>query len=186
VQELRTRRAHITSAEPPTLGLALRSLEFAGQLGDDELAQLAARSEYRHHDAGRVLLAEGAVSDAFYVIAGGLVDSNVLLPDGSRRRLETLGPGSYFGLTAMLTTEPSFEEFIAKSDVTLIRVDLEALRPFVETRPELKEKLVQLVKARWDLAEAAQAQSRRRSRRLTLRDIRIGIERRLHQPRDSR
>jgi small-conductance mechanosensitive channel/CRP-like cAMP-binding protein len=186
VHELRTRRARVTSAEPPTLALALRSLELAGELSDDELAQVAARSEYRHFNAGRVLLAEGAVSDAFYVIAGGLVDSNVLLPDGSRRLLETLGPGNYFGLTAMLTTEPSFEEFVAKSDVTLIRVDLEALRPFVETRPELKEKLVQLVKARWDLAEATQAQSRRRSRRLTLRDIRVGIERRLRQPRDAR
>ena len=183
VHELRTRRAQVTSAEPPTLALALRSLEFAGELTDAEIAQVAARSEYRHCDAGRVLLAEGAVSDAFYVIAGGLVDSNVLLADGSRRLLETLGPGSYFGLTAMLTTEPSFEEFVAKSDVTLIRVDLDALRTVINARAQIKDKLVDVVKTRWDLAEAARAQSRRRARRLTLRDIRIGIERRLYQSR---
>jgi CRP-like cAMP-binding protein len=186
VQEMRTRRAHISSAEPPTLALALQSLEFAGDLTDDELAQIAARSEYRHFNAGHVLLAEGAVSDALYVIAGGLVDSTVLLPDGNRKELETLAPGSYFGLTAMLTTEPSFEEFIARSDVTLIRVDLDCVRTIVDARPELKDKLVELVKQRWDLAEAARVQSRRRTRRLTMRDIRLGIERRLYNPRIPR
>ncbi|WP_242475351.1 mechanosensitive ion channel family protein [Thiohalocapsa halophila] len=183
VQEMRTRRAQITSAEPPTLALALKSMELAAELTEEELAQLAARSEYRHFNAGQVLLAEGAVSDAVYVIAGGLADSSVLLPDGTRKELETLGPGSYFGLTAMLTTEPSFEEFIARSDVTLIRVDLDCLRAIVDARPELKDKLVELVKQRWDLAEAARAQSRRRTRRLSMRDIRLGLERRLYNAR---
>jgi small-conductance mechanosensitive channel len=183
VQEMRTRRAQITSAEPPTLALALKSLEFAGELTEEEIDQIAARSEYCHFDAGRVLLAEGAISDALYVIAGGLVDSRVLLEDGSRKELETLSPGSYFGLTAMLTTEPSFEEFVAKSDVTLIRVDLNCVRSIVDARPALKDSLVALVKQRWDLAEAARTQSRRRSQRLTMRDIRLGLERRLYQPR---
>ena len=90
---------------------------------------------------------------------------------------------AYFGLTAMLTTEPSFEEFIARSDVTLIRVDLDCLRAVVDARPELKDKLVELVKQRWDLAEAARAQSRRRTRRLSMRDIRLGLERRLYNAR---
>jgi small-conductance mechanosensitive channel len=186
VQEMRTRRAQVTTAEPPTIALALKSLEFAGDLSEEEINQIAARSEYCHFDAGHVLLAEGAVSDALYVIAGGLVDSSVLLPDGGRKALETLGPGSYFGLTAMLTTEPSFEEFVARSDVTLIRVDLDCLRTVVDSRPELKDKLVELVKQRWDLAEAARVQSRRRTRRLTLRDIRLGLERRLYYPREPR
>jgi small-conductance mechanosensitive channel len=186
IQELRTRRAQISSAEPPTLELALKSMEFAGDLTEEELAQIAARSDYRHHNAGEVLLAEGTVSDAFYVIAGGLVDSAVRLPDGSRKVLETFGPGSYFGLTAMLTTEPSFEEFIAQSDVTLIRIDLDCVRGVVNARPELKDRLVGLVKSRLDTVEAARAQSRRRSRRLTIRDIRIGLERRLYSPRPPR
>jgi CRP-like cAMP-binding protein len=183
VQEMRTRRAQISNAEPPTLELALKSMAFAGDLTADELAQVVARSEYRHYNAGHVLLAEGAVSDAFYVIAGGLVESAVLLPDGTRKILETFGPGSYFGLAAMLTAEPSFEEFSAKSDVTLIRIDLECVRSVVNGRPELKDTLAELVKARVDTVEAARTQSRRRPRRLTLRDITLGIERRLRHPR---
>jgi CRP-like cAMP-binding protein len=183
VREMRTRRAQISNAEPPTLALALKSLEFASDLNDDEIAQIAAQSEYRHYDAGHVLLAEGRVSDAFYVIAGGLVESSVRLPDGTRKVLETFGPGSYFGLTAMLTTEPSAEEFVAKSDVTLIRIDLDCVRGVVNARPELKDRLVGLVKDRLDIAEAARATSRQRTRRLSLRDIRLGLERRLQGPR---
>ncbi|MGD8275358.1 MAG: mechanosensitive ion channel family protein [Thiohalocapsa sp.] len=185
VQELRTRRARTSQAEPPTLELALKSLEFADQLNAEELDQVVARSEYRHFDTGQVLLAEGAVSDAFYVITGGLVESAILLPNGSRKVLETFGPGSYFGLAAMLTAEPSFEEFRAKSDVTLIRVDLDCVRSVVNSRPGLKETLIALVKTRVDTVEAARTQSRRRSRRLTLRDIRLGLERRLTSNRGS-
>jgi small-conductance mechanosensitive channel len=179
VQEFRTRRASVTNAEPPTLELALKSMEFAHELSEEETAQVVARSEYRYFNAGQLLLREGAVSDAFYVIAGGLVESAVLLADGSRKVVETFGPGSYFGLAAMLTTEPSIEEFTAKSDVTLIRIDLDCLRAVVNARPELKDNLVKLVKARLDTIEAARAQSRQRARRLTLRDIRNGLERRL-------
>jgi CRP-like cAMP-binding protein len=154
-------------------------MEFAHELSEQEMAQVVARSEYRYFNAGHLLLREGAVSDAFYVIAGGLVESAVLLPDGSRKVMETFGPGNYFGLAAMLTTEPSIEEFSAKSDVTLIRIDLDCLRTVVNARPELKDNLVKLVKARLDTIEAARAQSRQRARRLTLRDIRNGLERRL-------
>ena len=182
VQEMRTRRSHVSRAEPPTLALALKSLEFADELTDQELERIAAGSEYRYHNAGHVLVAEGNISDAFYVIAGGLVESAVRLRDGTRKVLETFGPGSYFGLTAMLTTEPSFEEFSAKSDVTLIRIDLDCVRGVVNARPVLKDKLVALVKSRLDTVESARASSRRRTRRLSMRDIRLDLEQRLRHP----
>jgi small-conductance mechanosensitive channel len=182
VQEMRTRRARATSAEPPTIALALKSLDMAGKLTDEEVAQIAARSNYRYFDTGHLLLAEGDVSDAFYVIAGGLVDTAVRLSDGSRKVVDTLGPGKHFGITTMLTTEPSFLEFIAKTDVTLIRVDLDCIRAIVAARPELAELFAAVVKERLDAADAARVASRRPARRMTLRDIRQGVERRMRSP----
>lgn len=184
VHELRTRRARSIAAEPPTIALALRSLDLAGTLTEDEVEQIAARSQYRSFDAGHVLVAEGAVSDAFYVIAGGLVDTAIRLPDSSRKVIETLGPGKHFGITAMLSTEPSFLEFVAKSDVTLIAIELDCLRKIVEARPNLAEQLSAVVKGRLDAAEAARVASRQPARRLSLRDIRMGVERRMRAPRD--
>jgi CRP-like cAMP-binding protein len=185
IQEFRTRRAAVTTAEPPTIALALKGLDFADALTDEELALISADSEYRYHDIGHVLLAEGAVSDAFYVIVGGLVDSAVRLPDGSRKIVETLGPGKYFGMTSMLTPDPSFLEFVAKTDVTLIRIDLDCVRRIISARPELAEKLAASIKDRLDSADAARVQSRQPAPKLTLRDIRKGIERRLRTARRS-
>jgi small-conductance mechanosensitive channel len=179
VTEMRTRRAHSNRAEPPTLALALRSLDVAGALTEDELNHLAARSEYRYFDLGDQILTEGGVSDAFYVIVGGLVDSAIRLPDGSPKVIETLGPGKHFGISEMLTTQPNFLEFVANTDVTLIRIDLDAVRELLAKRPELGEYLAGIVKGRLDAADAARVASRRPVRRLSLRDVRDGIERRL-------
>jgi small-conductance mechanosensitive channel/CRP-like cAMP-binding protein len=179
VTEMRTRRAHQNRAEPPTVALALRSLDVAGAFSEEEVNQLAARSQYRYFDVGERILAEGRDSDAFYVVAGGLVDNRIRLHDGSSKVVETLGPGKHIGMVQMLTTQANFFEVVAKTDVTLIEIDLEAIRALIVQRPELREALAEIVKARLDAAEAARVASRRDVRRLSLRDIREGIERRL-------
>lgn len=82
-----------------------------------------------------------------------------------------------------LPPEPSFLEYVAKTDATLITIDSHCVRQIIDARPELVEILAAVIKARLDTAEAARVQSRRPARRLTLRDIRDGIERRLRTPR---
>ena len=182
VRELRTRRARVASSELPTIELTLRTLDFAHHLTDAELTLLSARGEYRYFNTGHPLLAEGAVSDAVYVVAGGLVDVAVRLPGGARKVVDTLGPGKHFGITAMLATEPSFLEYAANTDVTLIRIDLDCVRGIVAQRPELAEILSRIVKERLDAAEAERVASRQPARRLTLRDIRHSVERRIWGP----
>lgn len=179
VTEMRTRRAAASRAEPPTVALALRGLDIAAALNEEELNRLASRSVYEYFDVGDQILAEGGSSDAFYVIIGGLVDSAVRLPDGASKVIETLGPGKHFGIAEMLTTQPNFLEFVANTDVTLIRIDLDAVRDLLKQRPELAEYMAGIVKTRLDAADAARVASRRPVRRLTLRDVREGIERRL-------
>jgi small-conductance mechanosensitive channel len=182
VKELRTRRARIPSSDQPTIARALKDLDIGGALSDEELTELSARSEYRYFDTGRVLLAEGAVSDAMYIIAGGLVDACIRLPDGSQKVVETLGPGEQFGITEMLTAEPSFLEYRANTDVTLIRIDLETVPTVLGARKDLVDRLAATIERRLDAAEAARVASRQPARRLTLRDIRLGVERRLRRP----
>lgn len=107
VHELRTRRARVTTAEPPSIRLALKSLDVGGLLTEEELDQMVARSDYCHFDSGHRILAEGAASTAFYVITGGLVEASITLPNRERKVTETLKPGEYFGMTSMLTKDPS-------------------------------------------------------------------------------
>jgi small-conductance mechanosensitive channel/CRP-like cAMP-binding protein len=176
VREMRTRRAPPIQTEPPTILLALKGLDMAGLLTYEELEQIAARAVYVHFDSGHVILAEGAMSDAFYVIVGGLVEAAITLPDHTRTVTEVLAPGSHFGIATMLADEPSFLELRARSDVNLIRIDLEVVRTLLANRPELAERLARIVKERVDAADAARAASRQPVGRLSLRDIRQRIE----------
>ncbi|AGA90679.1 small-conductance mechanosensitive channel [Thioflavicoccus mobilis 8321] len=176
VNELRMRRADAVNAEPPTIFLALKALDVGGLLTEAELDQLAAGGAYRYYDCGRVILSEGTLSDAFYVIAGGLVEAAITLPDGTRKVTEVLGTGDYFGITSMLTTNPSYLEMRAQSDVTLIRIDLDCVRALLAARPELAERFARIVKERLDAAEAVRVASRQPTRRLSLRDIRERID----------
>lgn len=176
VQEWRTRRAHVTEAEPPSILLALKSLDVSGLLTEEEIERMGASAVYVHFDTGHVILAEGSKSDALYVIAGGLVEVSITLPDASCVVTETLPPGQYFGMTSMLTKDPSFLEFTAKSDVSLIRIELDCVRDIISARPELAERLARIVKQRLDAAEAARSASRQPVRRLSLGDIRQRIE----------
>ncbi|MTW21600.1 mechanosensitive ion channel family protein [Allochromatium palmeri] len=176
VREMRTRRAPEVQTEPPTILLALKGLDMAGSLTAEELEQMAARAVYVHFDSGHVILAEGAMSDAFYVVVGGLVEAAITLPDRTRTVTEVLAPGNHFGITTMLANEPSFLELRARSDVNLIRIDLEVLRTLLANRHELAEHLARIVKERIDAAEAARAASRQPVGRLSLRDIRQRIE----------
>ena len=75
---------------------------------------------------------------------------------------------------------------MANTDVTLIRIDLDAVRELIAKRPELGEYLAGVVKTRLDAADAARVASRRPVRRLSLRDVRDGIERRLRGHRGER
>ena len=176
VHEVRTRRADAGSAEPPTVLLALKRLDLAGLLTGAELEQLAASAAYCYFDTGQVILAEGTRSDAVYVVTGGLVESAITLPDKTRKVIEVFGPGSYCGITSMLTTNPSFLEIRAKSDVTLIRIDRDCVQALISARPELAERLARVVKERLDAADAAREASRQAVRRLSLRDISTRIE----------
>ena len=179
VHELHTRRAHVTEGEPPTLKLALKSLDIAALFSAADLDQLAAQSEFQLYNPGDTLLAEGAVSDTLYAIAGGIVDGSITLHDGTQKLVTTLGPGQSFGISEMMTTEPSFLEFTAKTDVTLIRIDLDCVRDLAERRPEFVERLAVIIKERLDAAQSIRDASRQETRRFSLRDIRLSIEQRM-------
>lgn len=69
------------------------------------LQTLAVRTERRHFLAGAVIVEQGAVGDYFYIIWSGLVAVYRRLADGSRERVNELGPGEFFGESALLSPD---------------------------------------------------------------------------------
>ncbi len=182
IKEWHIRRATVSQAEPPNILLALKGLDVTHEWSDEELEQIAAASRYLTFDAGTVILPEGRVADAVDVVFTGVVQSSVVLTDGSEKPVEQLCPGEYFGITSMTTAEPSFLQFTAKTDVTVIRIDVDCLRLLVEGNPRRVDEVARIVKQRMDAAEQIRAASRRPAPSLSLIEVLRRVEQSLMGP----
>ena len=182
IHEIHARKADILRVEPPTTLLALKGLDVASSLTEEELEKIASMSQHFVFDAGTILIREGAIADAFDVIINGMVESSITLPSGSRKFVERLSPGQYFGITSMITAHPSILEFTALTDVTLIRIDTSCLRSVLADRPDLTEEFAKIVKQRLDRAEEVRLGAKEPTARLTFQDIVRRIEASLRDP----
>jgi CRP-like cAMP-binding protein len=126
------RRAEATRRElAPKVGLldGLRVFEGASR---QALECLAAAMEERAVPAGAVVVAEGEEADAFYLVRSGIL---AVLSAGERggppARVNTLGPGDYFGEVAILRDSPRIATVKAKTPTTLLAMDRDSLRSLV-------------------------------------------------------
>jgi len=182
IHEIHARKAEVPRAEPPTTLLALKGLDIASSLSEEELEKLATMSQHFVFDAGTVLLREGATAEAFDVLINGIVESSITLSRGSRKVVERLSPGQYFGITSMITTHPSILEFTAMTDVTVIRIDTSCLQSLLAGRPDLAEDFAKIVKQRLDRAEEVRMGAKEPTVRLSFQDILRRIETSLREP----
>ena len=93
----------------------LQAVPLFSTLSPEELAALGGRFEERQVKAGTHLTTEGASGYTFFVIETGTVE---VQRDGNV--LNTLGPGDFFGETAILSGERRNATVTAASDVDLL------------------------------------------------------------------
>lgn len=91
---------------------------------------------------GRTIFAQGAPAQEFFVIRDGRVNV-VDRHNGQSTLLKTLGPGDFFGETALLTGEPAAATYIADDDVDLYTLSKQAFQEAIDTSPSFKDQLVQ-------------------------------------------
>ena len=139
-------------------------------------------SQHFVFDAGTVLIREGATAGAFDIIISGIVESSITLSQGSRKIVERLSPGQYFGITSMITKSPSVLQFTAMTDVTIIRIDIGCLQSLLADRPDLSEAFAKIVKQRLDRAEEVRLAAKKPASRLTFQDILRRIDASLREP----
>src|SRR5262245_50167369 len=93
----------------------LQSLPLFSTLSGGELEQVGRLFEHREVSSGSTLTSEGASGYSFFVIEKGTVRV-----ERSGELLETLGPGDFFGETAILSGEPRNATVTADSQVDLL------------------------------------------------------------------
>lgn len=177
MQEIRYARATQPQMEPPSVLMALRSLDFAAFLHEDDLAGIASMSQRSFYEAGAVILSEGHQAEGIHIISSGVVEVTVKSHTNKQHAVEDLNPGQYFGLSAMLTNEPAGMQYTARTDVSVITVDVECLRKVAAGKDDITEQFAELVQRRRRRAEDARSFTADHTQAVTIQDIVRRIDR---------
>lgn len=123
--------------EAARIGELLTRCSLFDGIAVSTLTDLAQRSRKEEYPAGHRVIRWGDPGDRFYMIDSGRVSV-------SRRTAEplaTLGPGGFFGETALITGEPRNAHVDAISDVTLYSLDAESFREAMAARKSLAQEI---------------------------------------------
>ncbi len=102
------------------------------------LTRLAERMKQQSHPAGTRIIRQGNPGHRFYLIREGAAD---VTRDPGNVHLATLGPGDFFGETALLTGEPRNANVDAKTDITVYTLDAESFREAMAERATMDQEV---------------------------------------------
>lgn len=171
ITEWRGRRAEVPVAEPPTIQLALKSQGIFSSLAEEEIEALARASQQLYFDVGAPIQYEAGEADAFNILISGMVEVSIELPNGKQLVTGELGPGESYGLVSMFTDHPIHTQWMAQTDVTLIRIDFETMKKLLHQHPEVADRIAAVVKQRQDEAEYLRVQNSVQPPASSLREI---------------
>ncbi len=100
------------------------------------LAQLAAHLDPIELQEGDTVCRQGEPGDCLYLLTSGRLGVHVHEPEGgASRRIDSLGPGDFFGEMALLTGEPRSATIRAETPSRVLRLDRERFEALVRAQP---------------------------------------------------
>jgi len=119
---------------------ALRAVPLFRYLPDDSVLQLVESATLVGTPPGSILIEEGEVGDAFYVIIYGTlrVSHDV---GGRHLNLALLQPGDFFGEWSLLTGAPRAATVSALMQTELVAIDRSAFLKIMQLHPEIRDRI---------------------------------------------
>jgi CRP/FNR family transcriptional regulator, cyclic AMP receptor protein len=124
------------------------SLDFLGQLGDEERRALEAIATRRTAAPGQHLMAAGQVADHVIVVRAGHMKIVAPGPQGEDVVLAFRGPGSLIGEQALVDGSPRSAGVVAVEPVELLVIPASAFRRFLVEHPRVAMVLVGMLSLR--------------------------------------
>lgn len=114
---------------------ALRASRLASDLGERELAVLAACVTVRELASGEVLVREGAADDHLYVVADGLLGVVKYIESDSRLTVATLGVGDLAGEMSFVDGTTYQSSLVAVGNARVLGLSRQSLESLLEANP---------------------------------------------------
>lgn len=127
----------------------LRGVSIFDEVSDEELASLASDFVARDFAAGAELATEGQGGLNFFVVESGEATVGV-----GGEEVGTLGPGASFGEVALVDKSARTATITATTAMRTWALPIWSFRSFVETRPQVAWKLLELLAERLRTATA--------------------------------
>jgi len=134
-------------AQPPVD--LLKGVPLFADLDDKTLASLAAEFIERHFDPGAAIATEGVDGLNFFVVSSG--EATVTVQGDT---VGSLGRGDAFGEVALVDKSARSATVTADTPMVAYALPVWSFRPFVEQRPELAWKLLEILAERLRSAQA--------------------------------
>ena len=105
-----------------------------------ELEQISRIADELDFKPGKTLIKEGALGREFFVLVDGTAE---VQRDG--KKIDTAGPGDFFGEMALLTDQPRNASVVTTSDVDALIITARNFRSLMETNPLIALKIMRAV-----------------------------------------
>jgi CRP/FNR family cyclic AMP-dependent transcriptional regulator len=139
-------RAATLPAAPAELGLA-RVVLFA-ELGEADVASLAARLRRRPYARGEVVFLRDDPGDSLYIVKAGAIRIGLTSSEGKEMTLAVRGSGDFFGELALLDGEPRSANAVAQEPSELLVLQRDDFLALVDDRPSVAVALLKVLSQR--------------------------------------
>jgi hypothetical protein len=123
------------------LGNQLREIDLFQGLSVADATTLRTFMETMEVAPGEVIVKQGDVGDALYLIEEGQVDVLVSRPGGDFINVRQLGPGEYFGEIGLLSGGLRIATVVTASPTKLLRLTRETFMHYLAERSEVEQRM---------------------------------------------
>ena len=121
----------------------IRKVPLFARCSRAELKEIALLADEIDLHEGKEMTREGAPGREFFVLLEGTADVKK-----SRRRVNTLGPGDFFGEIALVSREPRTATVIATSPVRALVITDRSFRRLLDDAPQVQTKVMEAMAER--------------------------------------
>ncbi|MFZ5445501.1 MAG: cyclic nucleotide-binding domain-containing protein [Myxococcota bacterium] len=153
-EETTDRKAIKTEKQLQRRRKLLETIELLSGLSPEERNELAQHMKYAPFARGEVMTRQGADAHWLYLVEEGTATVRVSDGINDREVAKLVGP-CFFGEMSLLTGEPRSATVIADGEVECFRLDKVAMQGVFKARPEVAQKLAQVLAERKVALQAA-------------------------------